>query len=86
MRIRILLFTLIANPDPVFDFVTDPDPARHENDGNLRLVLYKAYRAPKVMRIQICYPVGYDLKTRALPHTVNPGQTLQREKQEKTKD
>jgi hypothetical protein len=42
--------------------------------------------APKIMRIQICYPVGYDLKTRARPHTVNPGPTLQRKKQAKIKD
>jgi hypothetical protein len=34
-----------ANPDPAFDFATDPDPARHESGRNLRPMLYKFSRA-----------------------------------------
>jgi hypothetical protein len=43
-------FHFNANPDPDFHFNADPDPdpdpAPHQSDGNLRLLVYGHYRAP----------------------------------------
>jgi hypothetical protein len=55
-RIRISLFYCGSDPEPAFhcntdrespfDFDADPNPAPHQGDANLRILIYKPFRAP----------------------------------------
>ncbi len=48
MCFRILIFTLMRYPDPIyhFDADADPDPAPHQSDANPRPRVYRPSTAP----------------------------------------